>query len=126
MRHVIPHMYMGDGKFDNKHGVAILLEQEVGAKRINWTEHINERAFATSITVNEQRIMLMGVYTSLPHGVCRPTSKRAHNSIEKITNSKKIMQIIGGDFNAELGPCIGFERLSVGPHALKESNSRGD
>ena len=36
------------------------------------------------------------------------------------------MQIVGGDFNAELGPGIGTERLSVGPHTLKESNSRGD
>ena len=38
---------------------------------------------------------------------------------EKITKSKKNMQIVGGDLNAELGPSIGIERLN-------ESNSRGD
>ena len=36
------------------------------------------------------------------------------------------MQIVGGFFNAELCPGIGIERLSVGPHTLKESNRRGD
>ena len=30
-------------------------------------------------------------------------------------------QIVGGDFNAEFGPGIGVERLSVGPHTLKET-----
>ena len=36
------------------------------------------------------------------------------------------MQIVGGDFNAELRPGIGIERFSVGMHTLNESNSRGD
>ena len=33
---------------------------------------------------------------------------------------------MGGDFNAELGPGIGIERVSVGPRTLQESNKRGD
>ena len=33
---------------------------------------------------------------------------------------------MGVDFNAELGLGFGIERLSVGPHTHKESNSRGD
>ena len=52
--------------------------------------------------------------------------ERAYNSIDKIQKSTKNMQIVGGDFNAKLGPGIGIERLSVGPHTFKESNSRGD
>ena len=44
-------------------------------------------------------------------------------SKEKLTNpKKKNIQIVGGDFNAELGP--GY--VSVGPHTLKEGNKRGD
>ena len=31
-----------------------------------------------------------------------------------------------GDFNAELGPRYGVERVSVGPHTLEEGNKRGD
>ena len=34
--------------------------------------------------------------------------------------------IIGGDFNAELGPGNGTERKSVGRSILNESNKRGD
>ena len=33
---------------------------------------------------------------------------------------------MGGDFNAELGSGNGVERVSVGPHTLKEVNKRGD
>ena len=36
------------------------------------------------------------------------------------------MQIVGGDFNAELGPRSGVDRVRVGSHALKEGNKRGD
>ena len=52
---------MDAGKVQNKHGVGILLNRK-WRQRIKWTEHINERAIAKSITVNTQRIMLMSVY----------------------------------------------------------------
>ena len=51
-------------------------------------------------------------------------SRHGHD-IEKITKSTKNLQVVGGDFNAELGPGIGIFRLSVGPRSLKKSNSRG-
>ena len=41
-------------------------------------------------------------------------------------NNKKNIPIIGGDFNAELGPGKGTECKSVGRYTLKESNKRGD
>ena len=47
-----------------------------------------------------------------------------YRSIKKHTNTKaKIIQIVGGDFNAELGLGCGVERVSVGPHTLKEGKS---
>ena len=52
--------------------------------------------------------------------------EKAFRSIEKFTESKKHIQTVAGDFNAELGLGIGIERLSVGPCTLKESNKRGD
>ena len=49
-----------------------------------------------------------------------------YRTFEKQTNSsKKSMSIVGGDFNAELGPGDGVERASVGPHTYKEGNKRG-
>ena len=95
-------------------------------KRINWTDCINERAIATSVTVNSQRVLLMSVY--FPHSVYADHHvERAYRAIEKHSKSKtKCIQIVGGDFNAELGPGFGVERVSVGPHALKEWNKRGD
>ena len=52
--------------------------------------------------------------------------EKAYRSIEKHTKPKKSIQIVGGDLNAELGPGIGVERVSVGPHTLRESNKRGN
>ena len=94
---------MGAGKFENKHGVAILLNKK-WRKKISWTEYINERAIATSIAVNKQRITLMSVY--FPHsGFADHHVEKAYNSIEEITKStKKHMQIVGGDFNVKLVP----------------------
>ena len=89
-------------------------------------EEINERAVTTTILVNRQHINLMSVY--FPH------SKYADHHIEKMyktiekhmTNDNKCIPIIGGDFNAELGPGKGTECKSVGKYTLNESNKRGD
>ena len=63
-----------------------------------------------------------------------PHSKYADHHIEKMyktiekhmMNNKKCIPIIGGDFNAELGPGKGPECKSVGKYTLNESNKRGD
>ena len=116
---------MGSGKFDNKHGVGIMLNKRC-RKRIIDTEYINERAITTTILVNRQHLKLMSVY--FPH------SKYADHHIEKMyktiekrmMNNKKNIPIIGGDFNAELGLGKGTECKSVGKYTLNESNKRGD
>ena len=97
------HIFMGAGKYDNKHGVGIMVNKR-WRKIIIDTEYINERAISTTILVNRQHIKLMSVY--FHH------SKYADHHIEKMyktiekhmTNNKKCIPIIGGDFNAELGP----------------------
>ena len=82
--------YIGAGKFENKH-VPI----------------------ATSITTNTQRVWLMNVY--FLHSVYADHHiEKTYNSIEKLMKSKRNIQIVGGAFNAELGPGIGLERVSVG------------
>ena len=63
-----------------------------------------------------------------------PQSKYADHHIEKMyktiekhmTNNKKCIPIIGGDFNVELGPGKGTECKSVSKYTLNESNKRGD
>ena len=52
--------------------------------------------------------------------------EEACTSVEKYTQCRRHIRIVAGDFNAELGPGIGVERLSVGPYTLNESNKRGD
>ena len=53
--------------------------------------------------------------------------ERAYRAIEKHTKSKKKnIRIVGGDFNAELGPGFGVERVSVGPHTRGEQERRLD
>ena len=112
------HMYMGAGTFDNKNGVAILLNRKLAQKNKSGSKH--QRACLRNIDHSQQAANYVdGCLHFFPHGVCRPQSRKSQTP-------RKSCKIIGGDFNAELGPCIGFERLSVGPHALKESNSTGD
>ena len=56
------HIYMGAGRFPNKHGVRKLLNRRWNNKT-NWTDYISERAIAVSITVNNQPVLLISVYT---------------------------------------------------------------
>ena len=44
------HTFMGAGKFENKHGVGIVVNKK-WQKRLKGTDCINERAIATSITL---------------------------------------------------------------------------
>ena len=56
------HTYMGAGRFPNKHRVRKLLNRRWNNKT-NWTDYISERAISVSITVNNQLVLLMSVYT---------------------------------------------------------------
>ena len=94
---------MDSGKFEIKHGVGILVNKK-WRKHVNWTDYISERAISTSITVNKQHVLLMSVYFSHSEYVDHHFEKM-YRSIEKHTNSKKKnMKVVGGEFNAELGP----------------------
>ena len=55
------HIFMGAGKYDNKHGVGIMLNKK-WRHRIIDTVYINERATTATTVVNHQRIKLMSVY----------------------------------------------------------------
>ena len=56
--------------------------------------------------------------------------EKMYKTIEKhkkhTANCKNYIPIIGGDFNAELGPGHGTECTSVGRYTLNEGNKRGD
>ena len=54
------HIFMGAGKYDNKHGVGVLLNKK-WRQRIIDTEYINEGAISTTIVVNPQRMKLVSV-----------------------------------------------------------------
>ena len=123
-RHSKDTYFMGAGKFENKHGVGILVNKK-WRKRINWTDYNCERAICTSITVNKQHVLLMSVCFS-HSGYTDHHVEMVYRSIEKLTKSEKNNIQIVGDFNAELGPGVDVERVSVGPHTLKEGIKRGD
>ena len=93
------HIYMGAGKFPNKHEVGILLNKK-WKNKVNWTDCISERAIAVSITVNSQPVLLMSVYFH-HSGFAEHHVGKAQKAIEKKhTKSKKTFQIVGGAFNA--------------------------
>ena len=92
-----------------KHGVAILLNKK-WRYRIVDTDHISERAISTT---KKQKFMHMSVCFS-HSGYADHHVKILFKTIEKYTRSKGVLQIIGGDFNAELGPEKGIKLRSVG------------
>ena len=118
---------MGAGKYDTKYGVGIMLNKR-WRKRIVDTEQINERAITTTIVVNRQRIKLMSEYFLFSRCMrtitSRKCTRRSRNTRRAVINT--FQSIIGGDFNADLGPGKGTERKSVGRYTLKETNKRGD
>ena len=116
--------YMGAGRFTNKHGVRKLLNRTWNNKT-NWTDYISERTIAVSITVNNQLVLLKSVYTPT-RDTQITTLKKTYRATEKHTKSKKYIQIVGGDFNAELGLGIGLVRSSVCRYTLNDGNKRGD
>ena len=97
------HFFMGAGKYDKKHGVGIMLNKKWRQKIID-TEYISERAITTTIVVYHQRINLMSVYFT-HSGYAVHHVESMYRTIEKhTTNDRNCIPIIGGHFNAELGP----------------------
>ena len=115
---------MKSGKFDNKHGVAIIVNGR-WRQGINWFECISERVIAASISVNKQPITLISVY--MPHiGYPDHQVQKTCEAIRSVVGTDRNMKIIGGDFNVELGPGTGVERASVGHYTLNKANCRGE
>ena len=112
------------GKFTNKHGVAILLNRR-WKNKINFVQCACERVVAMSISVNKQPIILMSVY--MPHsGYPDHQVEKTYKTILATIEQEKSMKIIGGDFNAELGPGEGIEVSAVGHYTLNKANCRGE
>ena len=114
----ITHTFMGAGKYDNKHGVGIMLNKK-WRQRIIDTEHINERAITATIVVNPPQTDECVFH---PLGISGPSHRKhvrndreAHDKFQKIhICCWRRLQVVGGDFNAELGPGHGTECMSVG------------
>ena len=88
---------------------------------------LHQRAHDCNIffTVNKQPITLLSVY--MPHsGYADDHVEKTYNMIQNILKTDKGVQIIGGDFNAELGPGVGVEQTCVGQYTFKEANNRGE
>ena len=115
---------MGAGKYDNKHGVGILVNKKWKQRTID-TEYINERAISTAIVVNRHHIKLMSVYFSHSRYADHHIEKM-YKTIVKHNEKKRYIPIIGGDFNTDLGLGHGKECNSVGRYTLNEGNKRGD
>ena len=118
------HFVMESGKFLNKHGVAIIVNCR-WRNKINWVECASERVVAASISVNKQPINLVSTY--MPRGGYPDHQvERTYERIRRVIGTDRNMKIIGGDFNAELGPGNGVEQSSVGHYTLNKGNCRGE
>ena len=118
------HIMVESGKFTKKHGVAILLNRRL-KNQIKWVQCACERVVAMSISVNKQPIVLMSVY--MPHsGYPDHQVEKTYKTILTTIEKDKSMKIIGGDFNAEIGPGEGIELSAVGHYTLNKTNCRGE
>ena len=112
------HILTGAGKFDNKHGVGIMLTKKWRQQIID-TEYISERAITTTIVVNQQRIKLMSVYFT-HSGYADQHIQKIYKTIEKrMTDCEKYIPIVGGDFNAELDLGYKTKYTTVGRHSQR-------
>ena len=118
------HIVMESGKFVNKHGVAIIVNS-TWRNKINWVECVSERVIAASISVNRHPITLISA--CMPHsGYPDHQVEKTYDAIRRVIGTDRNMKIIGGDFNAEQGPCTGVEQTSVGHYTLNKANCRGE
>ena len=115
---------MGAGRFPNKHGVRKLLNRRWNNKT-NWTDYISERAIC-SVNNRQQSACTVEECVHSHSGHADHHVEKAHRAIEKHTKSKKYIQIVGGDFNTELGLGIGLVRSSVCRYTLNNVNKRGE
>ena len=94
---------MGAGKYDNKHGVGIMLNKKWRQKVID-TEYINERAVTATIVVNRQCIKLVSLYFT-HSGHADQHIEKMYKTIEKHTrNRKRYILIVGGDWDLVTEP----------------------
>ena len=120
------HIFMGAQKIRQQTRSWDHAEQKVEEQELSTP--------STSTNVPSQPRSWWTVNTSSWWVCIVPHSKYADHHIEKMyktieklmPNNKKCIPIIGGDFNAELGPGMGSECKNVGKHTLNESNKRGD
>ena len=121
------HIFMGAGKYDNKHGRWYLTEQEVETKN-NW--HRVRSTNVPSLHHNRGQPpthQTDWVYISPTRDMRTTTSKNVQDDREGTRQTaKKYVPIVGGDFNAELGPGCGTKCTGVGKHTLNGGNKRGD
>ena len=118
------HIMVESGKFTNKHGVAILLNRR-WKNCINWIQCACERVVAMSISIYKHPVVLMSVF--LPHsGFADHHVERTYKTIIDTIKKEKCAKIIGGDFNAELGPGEGVELSAVVHYTLNKVNGRGE
>ena len=122
------HILMGAGKYDNKQGVGIMLNKKWRQKIID-TECISESANGPSqhrfwSTINAS---IWWAYTFPTPGMPTITSKKCTEQLRSTRiPAKSVFQIVGGEFNAELGSGCGGGRTSVGPHTLNVGSKKGD
>ena len=115
------HVVMESGKFDNKHGVAIIVNSR-WRQKVTWVECVSERVIASSTSVNKQPITLVSTYMPLS-GYPDHQVEKTYDAIRSVIRTDKSMKIIGGDVNAESGPGIGVEQASVGHYTLKKKHT---
>ena len=78
-----------------------------------------------SISVNRQPVVLMSVY--MPHsGFADHNVEKIYRTIIDTIGKEKCAKIIGGDFNAELGPGEGVELSAIGHYTLNKAKTGGD
>ena len=119
------HIFMGSGKFDNKHGLGMMLNKR-WRQRIIDTEYINERAITTTVVVNRQHIGLMSVYFTHSRYADHHIDQ-TYKTIEKPWRTAiNTYPSLEETSMLSLGPSNGTECKSVGRYTLNEGNKRGD
>ena len=96
------------GKFENKHGVAIIVNSKCGQK-VTWVECVSERVTAASISVSKPPITLISTY--MPH------SRYTDHQIEE---TYAIRSVVGIDKSMKIRLEV-RKQVSVITHSKKQT-----
>lgn len=108
------------------HGVAVLVRSQLADSVVSW-EAKSPRLMMLRIATKPMNVVVISAYAPI-EDACAMEKDSFYDQLELLMKSVKSSDflLLGGDFNARIGPRCSAERLSAGPFGLGVRNDNGN